>query len=98
MLFFCFLFEIIHYNKIMIVDIDIDKFSQSYLLKFEVENFKTPEDYKMAVTTVTCFSNDYDLDPELDHEDMREIVEKTIELEKDSFTFEINDDGIEVDI
>ncbi|ATH07839.1 hypothetical protein BIY24_07715 [Halobacteriovorax marinus] len=82
----------------MKVDVDIDKFSQSYLLKFEVKNFKSPDDYKMAVTTVTCFSNDYDLDPELDHEDMREIVEKTIELEKDFFVFEINDEGIEVDI
>ncbi|OUR94053.1 hypothetical protein A9Q84_18240 [Halobacteriovorax marinus] len=82
----------------MIVDIDIDKFSKSYLLKFEVKNFNTPDDYKMAVTTVTCFSNDYDLDPELDHDDMREIVEKTIELEKEKFVFEISEDGIEVDI
>ena len=30
--------------------------------------------------------------------DMKEIVEKTIELEKDLFTFDINEDGIEVDI
>jgi hypothetical protein len=82
----------------MLVDVDIDKFSKSYLLKFKVENFKSPDDYKMAVTIVTCFSNDYDLDPELDDNDMREIVEKTIELEKDLFTFDINDDGIEVDI
>jgi hypothetical protein len=82
----------------MIVDVDIDKFSQSYLLKFEVENFKKTDDYKMAVATVTCFSNDYDLDPELNHEDMKEIVEKTIELEKEFFVFEISEDGIEVDI
>ncbi|WP_127716368.1 hypothetical protein [Halobacteriovorax sp. HLS] len=82
----------------MLVDIDIDKFSMSYLLKYKVEDFQKPEDYKMAVTIVTCFSNDYDLDPELDNNDMREIVEKTIELEKDFFTFEINEDGIEVDI
>ena len=82
----------------MLVDVDIDKFSKSYLLKFEVKNFKSPDDYKMAVTVVTCFSNDYDLDPELDDSDMKEIVEKTIELEKDLFTFDINEDGIEVDI
>jgi len=82
----------------MIVDIDIDKFSKSYLLNFEIKNFKSPDDYKMAVGIVTCFSNDYDLDPELDHEDMKEIVEKTVELEKEKFVFEINEDGIEVDI
>lgn len=82
----------------MIVDIDIDKFSKSYLLKFQLEHFKTPEDYKMAVTVVTCFSNDYDLDPELDDSDMKDIADKTIELEKDFFTFDINEDGIEVDI
>lgn len=82
----------------MIVDIDIDKFSKSYLLNFEVKNFNSPDDYKMAVGIVTCFSNDYDLDPELNHEDMKEIVEKTIELEKEKFVFDINEDGIEVDI
>lgn len=82
----------------MIVDIDIDKFSQAYLLKFKTEQFKDEKDCKMAIRIVTCLALDFDLDPELEPEDFQEIIDKTIELEKQEFTFDIGADGIEVDI
>lgn len=82
----------------MKLDFDIDKFSGNYLLKFNVDQFKSDIDHKMAITIVTCVSLDYDLDPELEVEDMRDILDKTLELGKEEFTFEIGEDGIEVDI
>ncbi len=82
----------------MKVDVDIDKFTQAYVLKFNTEVFKTEHDLKMAITIITVFANDFDLDPELEPSDMQEIVDKTLELEKDIFVVDINEDGIEVDI
>ena len=82
----------------MIIDFDIEKSSKSYLIRFNTNQFNSPRDYVLAVTLVTVASLDYDLDPELDEDDMSEIVQKTIELDKSSFTFCINEEGIEVDI
>ncbi|MDD0853090.1 hypothetical protein HBN50_08280 [Halobacteriovorax sp. GB3] len=82
----------------MLVDFDIDKFSGKYLIKFNLDQFKGEADYKMAITIVTCVSLDYDLDPEIEVGDIQDICDKTEELGKDVFTFEIGDDGIEVDI
>lgn len=82
----------------MLVDIDIDKFSKGYRLKFPVEVFKSEDDFKMGITIITVFSLDFDLDPDLEVEDMKEILEKCQELQKPMFTVEIGDEGIEVDI
>lgn len=83
----------------MLIDVDIDKFSGGYLLNFPIHQFKSENDCKMAIAIVTCFAYDHELDPELDVEDMQEIIDKTKELAKESFTFTISeDDGIEVDI
>lgn len=82
----------------MKVDIQIAKDCEQIDIKFFTEEFKTPRNYREAIHIVTCFSYEFDLDPELEDEDLEEIIEKTKELEKDEFTFNINEDGIEVDI
>jgi hypothetical protein len=82
----------------MKVDVDIDKFTQAYVLKFNTEEFKSEHDLKMSITIITVFANDFDLDPELEPADMQEIVDKTLELDKTTFVVDINEDGIEVDI
>ena len=82
----------------MLVDIDVDKFTKNYLVKFTLDQFKVDVDYKMALAIVKCIAADCDLEPELEPEDMKDIVQKTRELLKSSFTFEISEEDIEVDI
>ncbi len=82
----------------MKVDIQIAKDCEQVDIKFFCDEFTTPRHYREAIHIVTCFSYEFDLDPELEAEDLEEIIEKTRELEKDEFTFNINEEGIEVDI
>ncbi len=82
----------------MILDVDIDKFSGGYKLSFGLEQFSSDSDFKMCMAIIKVFSADMELEPELDIEDMKEIVEKTKELTKQRFIVEIYEDGIEVDI
>jgi len=82
----------------MKVDIQIAKDHEQVDITFYCDAFTTPRHYREAIHIVTCFSYEFDLDPELEDEDLEEIIEKTRELEKEEFTFNINEEGIEVDI
>lgn len=82
----------------MKVDISVAKDEVQVDITFFCDAFTGPKSYREAIHIVTCFSYDFDLDPELGPEDLEEIIEKTRELEKDQFTFVINEEGIEVDI
>ncbi len=82
----------------MKIDVDIDKFTGGYKIIFPISEFKEKSDYKMGIQIIRCFSNDMELDPELEVEDMQDILDKTEELQKLFFTVEISEEGIEVDI
>ena len=82
----------------MLVDIDIDKLTRNYLIKFTLDQFREDSDYKMALGIVRCIAADCELEPELEIEDMKDIANKARELFKNSFTFEIGEEDIEVDI
>lgn len=82
----------------MLVDVDLDKFNGGYRVQFPLAQFKEDQDLKMAIVIIKCFAGDMELDPELDPEDMQDIIDKTEELGKNKFTVEIYEDGIEVDI
>jgi hypothetical protein len=82
----------------MIIDVDIDKFTGGFRVQFPLNQFNEEVDLKMAILLVGTFAHEMELDPELEPEDMKEIVEKTKELQKDRFTVEISEEGIEVDI
>ena len=50
-----------------------------------------------AQVTFSIDAGDFSLDPDLDADDFTEIINKAKEGEHESFTFEISEDGIEVD-
>ena len=82
----------------MLIDVDVDRFEGGYKIQFPIAQFKERTDLKMAIVIITCFANDMDLDPELEPDDLQEIIDKVSELSKTKFTVEIYEDGIEVDI
>jgi hypothetical protein len=82
----------------MIIDVDIDKFTGGFRVAFPLNQFNEDVDLKMAILLINTFAHEMELDPELEPEDMKEIVDKTKELMKDRFTVEISEEGIEVDI
>jgi quinol monooxygenase YgiN len=82
----------------MIIDVDIDKFSGGFKVQFPVNQFKVETDAKMAIAIIEAFANAMGLDPELESEDIQDIIDKVEELSKDKFTVEISEEEIEVDI
>lgn len=81
----------------MQIDFNLDQdFTSS--LKFELTNIQTDRDKKLVVALVTMVSGDYALDPEIELSTIDEILDSVKTQNKESFTFQINEDGIEVDI
>ena len=71
---------------------------QSVEITFYTESFKGKGDYLTAMSIVQTFSADFSLDPEIEFEDMENIIKRTLELENDHFRFVINEDEIEVEL
>lgn len=71
---------------------------QMIKVNFKVDDFSGLRSLKETLLIVGGMASQNDLDPELSIEDIDEIVQKTRELGKSSFTFEIGESEIEVDI
>lgn len=82
----------------MLVDIQDLSPEEGHSLKFLTSKVKTLKELKTALSIIFIFSAEYEMDPELTPEDLEEIVEKTQELGKESFTVYIRPEDIEVDI
>lgn len=82
----------------MQLDIDFNKEEETALLTFSRDAFETDNDIKLAIAIITTFCGDFALDPELEPEDFEDILEQCREKDAHSFIFEINEDGIEVEL
>lgn len=81
----------------MLVDIQIDEKSLNALVKFELVNFKDQKSYKDALATIMMIAGDFSLDPELELEDLQDIVSKGNEEDAKSLLFVVNEDEIEAE-
>jgi hypothetical protein len=82
----------------MLVHLDYDPKLPQVHLKINLSETQSLKNYKCLLMSVRAYALLFDLDPELDLDDLEEIAEKTAELGKDSFTFVIGPEEIEVDI
>ncbi len=81
----------------MKVDISINPKTLDCDVVFEVENFKSPIDYKNSIAIICMVAGDFSLDPELEVEDLEEIVASAIEKESKKVNFYIGEGGVEAD-
>ena len=81
----------------MKVDITFDKENESAQVTFSIDQFISERRFNEARAIIQIFAGDFSLDPDLDADDFTEIINKAKEGEHESFTFEISEDGIEVD-
>ena len=82
----------------MLVDIQIDPKTFDAQLKFEISNFKDSTSYKNAIATITMIAGDYSLDPELEIEDVENMVKMALKDDKSLVIFYIGEDGIEAEL
>lgn len=82
----------------MNIDVNFDPKLPQITLELKLSEAQSLKSYKCLLMSVRAYSSMFDLDPELELDDLEEIVEKTAECGKDRFTFIIGPDEIEVDI
>lgn len=82
----------------MKIDIDFNKDEQSAYLTFYNCEFKEKRDFIVAISTIEIFSGDFSLDPELEIEDLEDILKQSKQKNSDKFIVIINEDEIEVDL
>ncbi|MCB9062052.1 MAG: hypothetical protein H6622_11070 [Halobacteriovoraceae bacterium] len=70
---------------------------QMALITFFCDQFKVERDYILALNFICAVCGDFELDPEITPDDLKEIVQTAKEKEGE-FTFEISEEGIEVNL
>lgn len=82
----------------MLIDLDFEAKDEQVKIMIALSNLKSLRDFRNTLYLIRACALDFDLEPELEIEDLEEISEKTAELEKDYFTVIIGPSEIEVDI
>lgn len=81
----------------MKIDITQDSKDHSFTISVKIEQFKTLKDYETLHNLINAISLDFDLDPEVTVEDLKNIVVEAKKEESEEITCEIGKDGIDVE-
>ncbi len=81
----------------MKIDITQDSKDHTFTITVKIEQFKTLKDYETLHNLINAISLDFDLDPEVTVEDLKNIVVEAKKEESDEITCEIGKDGIDVE-
>lgn len=82
----------------MLVDIQIDEKSLNAIVTFKLTNFKNQKDFKDSLAIIMMVAGDFSLDPELELEDLQEIVDKGQQEQAQKLIFIISEDEIEAEL
>lgn len=82
----------------MLVDIQINEKSLDATLCFQLENFKDQKSHKDALAIVIMIAGDYSLDPEIELEDLMDIVARGKEEQVNKLIFTVNEEEIEAEL
>lgn len=81
----------------MKIDVAQDAKDHSYTLTVKIDQFKTQRDYDVLHNLINAISLDFDLDPEISIEDLKNIVAEAKKEESTEITCDIGPDGIDVE-
>jgi len=79
------------------IDITQDSKDHTFTITVKIEQFKTLKDYETLHNLINAISLDFDLDPEVTVEDLKNIVVEAKKEESEEITCEIGKDGIDVE-
>lgn len=81
----------------MKIDIAQDAKDHTYTITIKIDQFKTLRDYETLHNLINAISLDFDLDPEISIEDLKNIVVEAKKEDADEVTCEIGTDGIDIE-
>jgi len=79
------------------LDVVQDAKDHTYTISVKIEQFKTLRDYEVLHNLINAISLDFDLDPEISVDDLKNIVIEAKKEEADEVTCEIGPDGIDIE-
>lgn len=81
----------------MKIDITQDAKNHTYFIAIKIDQFKTLRDYDTFHNLINAISLDFDLDPEISVEDLKNIVIEAKKEEAEEITCEIGTEGIDIE-
>lgn len=81
----------------MKLDVVQDAKDHTFTLTIKIDQFKTLRDYELTHNLINAISLDFDLDPEISIEDLKNIVAEAKKEESDMITCEIGPEGIDIE-
>lgn len=81
----------------MKIDVIQDTKDHTYTLTIKIDQFKNLKEYETIHNLINAISLDFDLDPEITLEDLKNIVAEARKEEAEEVTCEIGPDGIDVE-
>ena len=81
----------------MKLDVVQDAKDHTYTLTVKIDQFKTLRDYEVLHNLINAISLDFDLDPEISVEDLKNIVAEAKKEESTEITCEIGPEGTDVE-
>lgn len=81
----------------MKIDVVQDAKDHTYTITIKVDQFKTLRDYETIHNLINAVSLDFDLDPEISIEDLKNIVAEAKKEDAEEVTCEIGTEGIDIE-
>lgn len=81
----------------MKIDVVQDTKDHTYTLTIKLDQFKNSKEYETIHNLINAISLDFDLDPEISLEDLKNIVAEARKEEAEEVTCEIGPDGIDIE-
>lgn len=81
----------------MKLDVVQDAKDHTFTIAVKLDQFKTLRDYEIIHNLINALSLEFDLDPEISVEDLKNIVHEAKNEESSEITCEIGPDGIDVE-
>lgn len=81
----------------MKIDVVQDAKDHTYTLTIKLDQFKNLREYETIHNLINAISLDFDLDPEISIEDLKNIVAEARKEEAEVITCEIGPEGIDIE-
>jgi hypothetical protein len=82
----------------MICDIKINPKTLECTLEFELTHFISDKEFKDSLAILTMVSGDYSLDPEIELDEFKDLINQGVSSKKSIIQFLIDEEGIEAEL
>lgn len=79
-------------------DINVNPKTYECTLDFNLKDYTQDKDYQNSLAILAMVSGDYNLDPEIELDEFKGLIQKGLDDNKDVIQFLIDEEGIEAEL